>query len=78
MGGQEEGVPRASGSAGRKVAAAMVSLLSGGASYLTGAFAAVGGRLAAGLRSSDWDVLVRPSGPWPVRRVQSGSGAERQ
>jgi hypothetical protein len=78
MGGKEEGVPRESGSAGKEVAAVMVSLLSGGASYLKAAFAVVGGRLTAGLRSSDWDALARPSGPRPVRCVQSGSRAERQ
>jgi NAD(P)-dependent dehydrogenase (short-subunit alcohol dehydrogenase family) len=61
-----------------EVAAVMVFLLSDEASYLTGAFVPVDGGLIAGLRSSDWDALVRPPEPRAVRRLQRGSRAEER
>ncbi len=61
-----------------EVAAVMVFLLSDEASYLTGAFVPVDGGLTAGLRSSDWDALVRAPEPRALRRVQPGSRTEGQ
>jgi NAD(P)-dependent dehydrogenase (short-subunit alcohol dehydrogenase family) len=56
-----------------EVAAVMVFLLSGEASYVTGAFVPVDGGLIAGFRSSDWDAVVRPFEPRAVQRLPPAS-----